>query len=35
VQKVEGRYLLKQMRIEQIRPDDGRVAARTYLDIKK
>jgi len=35
VQKVEGRYLLKQMRIEQIRPDDGRVQARTYLDIKK
>jgi hypothetical protein len=35
VQKVEGRYLLKQMRIEQIRPDNGRVAARTYLEIKK
>jgi hypothetical protein len=35
VQKVEGRYLLKQMRIEQIQPDNGRVSARTYLDIKK
>ena len=35
VQKVEGRYLLKQMRIEQIRPDNGRVQARTYLEIKK
>ena len=34
VQKVEGRYLLKQMRIEQIRPDDGKVQARTYLEIK-
>lgn len=34
VQKVEGRYLLKQMRIEQIRPDTGKVQARTYLDIK-
>ncbi|MGI8819279.1 MAG: outer membrane lipoprotein-sorting protein [Chthoniobacterales bacterium] len=35
VQQIEGRYLLKQMRIEQIRPETGKVQARTYLDIKK
>ncbi|MDQ6655140.1 MAG: outer membrane lipoprotein-sorting protein [Verrucomicrobiota bacterium] len=35
VQEIEGRLFLKQMRIEQIRPDTGKVQARTYLDIKK
>lgn len=35
VQEIEGQLFLKQMRIEQIRPDTGKVQARTYLDIKK
>ena len=34
-QQIEGRWFLKQMRIEQLHPDSGKVLARTYLDIKK
>ena len=34
-QKIEGRWFLKQMRIEQMNPDTGKVQARTYLEIKK
>ena len=35
VQKIEGRFFLKQMRIEAIQPETGKVQARTYLEIKK
>lgn len=35
VQTIEGHIFLKQMRIEQLAPDTGKVQARTYLDIKK
>ena len=34
-QKSEGRWFLKQMRIEEIQPGTGKVQARTYLEIKK
>jgi hypothetical protein len=34
-QKIEGRWFLKQMRIEEINPGTGKVLARTYLEIKK
>jgi hypothetical protein len=34
-QKIEGRWFLKQMRIEEINPSTGKVQARTYLEIKK
>jgi len=34
-QKIEGRWFLKQMRIEEILPGTGKVQARTYLEIKK
>ena len=34
-QKIEGRWFLKQMRIEELQPDTGKVQARTYLEIKK
>lgn len=34
-QKIEGRWFLKQMRIEEIAPGTGKVQARTYLEIKK
>jgi len=34
-QKIEGRWFLKQMRIEEIHPGTGKVQARTYLEIKK
>ena len=34
-QKIEGRWFLKQMRIEQLAPETGKVTARTYLEIKK
>ncbi len=33
-QKIEGRWFLKQMRIEQMQPGTGKVQARTYLEIK-
>jgi len=35
VQKMEGRYVLKQMRIEALQPETGKVQTRTYLEIKK
>jgi hypothetical protein len=34
-QKIEGRWFLKQMRIEELQPETGKVQARTYLEIKK
>jgi hypothetical protein len=34
-QKIEGRWFLKQMRIEALQPGTGKVLARTYLEIKK
>ncbi len=34
-QKIEGRWFLKSMRIEQLQPETGKVQARTYLEIKK
>jgi hypothetical protein len=34
-QKIEGRWFLKQMRIEQIQPGTKKVQVRTYLEIKK
>jgi hypothetical protein len=33
-QKIEGRWYLKQMRVEAIDPQTNRVTARTYLEIK-
>jgi hypothetical protein len=34
-QKIEGRWFLKQMRIETFDPASGKVKTRTYLEIKK
>jgi len=34
-QKIEGRWFLKQMRIEELQPGTGKVLTRTYLEIKK
>jgi Outer membrane lipoprotein-sorting protein len=34
-QKIEGRWFLKQMRIEEFDPGSGKVKTRTYLEIKK
>jgi hypothetical protein len=34
-QKIEGRWLLKQMRIEQLQPGTNHVTARAYLEIKR
>jgi hypothetical protein len=34
-QKIEGRWFLKQMRIEELDPATGKVRSRTYLEIKK
>jgi len=34
-QKIEERWYLKQMRVEKIDPQSGRVMARTYLEIKR
>jgi hypothetical protein len=34
-QKIEGRWFLKQMRIEEMNPGTGKVQARTYLEIRK
>jgi len=34
-QKIDGRWFLKQMRIEELQPGTNDVAARTYLEIKK
>ncbi len=33
-QKIEGKWYLKQMRIESLDPDGGKVRTRTYLEIK-
>lgn len=34
-QKIEGRWFLKQMRIEDLQPGTNKVLSRTYLEIKK
>ena len=34
-QKIEGRWFLKQMRIEEFQPGTSHVQARTYLEIKR
>ncbi len=34
-QKIEGRWFLKSMRIEELDPSTGKVRARTYLEIRK
>jgi len=34
-QKIEGRWFLKQMRIEELQPGTNHVQARTYLEIKR
>ena len=34
-QKINGRWFLKQMRIEQVQPGTNHVLSRTYLEIKK
>jgi hypothetical protein len=34
-QKIEGRWFLKQMRIEELQPGTNQVLSRTYLEIKK
>ena len=34
-QKIEGRWFLKQMRIEKMQPGTDHVASRSYLEIKK
>jgi hypothetical protein len=34
-QKIEGRWFLKELRIEELDPGTGKVKTRTYIDIKK
>src|SRR6184192_3507211 len=34
-QKIEGRWFLKQMRVEELQPGTNHVQARTYLEIKR
>lgn len=34
-QKIEGRWFLKQMRVEEMQPGTDKVRARSYLEIKK
>jgi hypothetical protein len=34
-QKIEGRWFLKQMRIEELQPGTNKVISRSYLEIKK
>ena len=34
-QKIEGRWFLKQMRIEELQPGTNVALARSYLEIKK
>ncbi len=34
-QKIDGRWFLKQMRIEELQPGTNKVLVRTYLEIKK
>lgn len=35
VQNIDGHLFLKQMRIEELQPETGKVQSRTYLEIKK
>ncbi len=35
VQKIEGRYFLKSMRIEALQPESGKTQSLTYLEIKR
>jgi hypothetical protein len=34
-QKIDDRWFLKQMRVEEIQPGTTKVQSRTYLEIKK
>ena len=34
-QKIEGRWFLKQMRVEEMQPGTNQVQSRSYLEIKK
>jgi hypothetical protein len=34
-QKIDNRWFLKQMRVDEMQPDTNRVQSRTYLEIKK
>jgi hypothetical protein len=34
-QKIEGRWFLKQMRIEEMQPGTNKVVSRCYLEINK
>ncbi|PYL14294.1 MAG: hypothetical protein DMF46_09155, partial [Verrucomicrobia bacterium] len=34
-QKIDNRWFLKQMRIEELHPGTNKVQSRTYLEIKK
>jgi negative regulator of sigma E activity len=34
-QKIDNRWFLKQMRVEQLQPGTNNVESRTYLEIKK
>ena len=34
-QKIEGRWFLKQMRVEEMDPATSKVKSRSYLEIKK
>ena len=34
-QKIDNRWFLKQMRVEEMEPGTNRVQARTYLEIKR
>ena len=34
-QKIDGRWFLKQMRVEEMQPGSNKVQSRTYLEIKK
>jgi hypothetical protein len=34
-QKIHDRWVLKEMRIEEMQPATGKVQTRTYLEIKK
>ena len=34
-QKIDNRWFLKQMRVEELQPGTKKVQARTYLEIKK
>jgi hypothetical protein len=35
VQKIDNRWFLKQMRVEELDPSTHKVQSRTYLEIKK